>query len=34
MGVQRELLLLLELQLGVYYLHWKKLHHGNVNSVS
>lgn len=28
MGVQLELLLLLELQSVVYYLHWKRLHHG------
>lgn len=29
MDVQLELLLLSELQLVVYYLHWKKLPHGN-----
>lgn len=28
MGVQLESLLLLELQLVVYYLHWKRLHLG------
>lgn len=30
MGVQLESLLLLELQLVVYYLHWKKLHLGKI----
>lgn len=34
MGAQLELLLLLELRLVVCYLHWKKLHHGNVKSLS
>lgn len=31
MGVQLELLLLLELQLVACYLHWKRLHHGKTN---
>jgi hypothetical protein len=30
-GVQLELLLLLERQLVVYYLHWKRLHLGKIN---
>lgn len=30
MDVQLELLLLLEPQLAVYCLHWKKLHHGKI----
>lgn len=29
MDVQLEFLLLLELLLAVYYLHWRKLHLGN-----
>lgn len=29
MGVQPEFLLLLELLLAAYYLHWRKLHLGN-----